>query len=99
MLLFVNWFVVGKDSIDGRTADKLADTLTSEGIECFRVRFPLKMDANAYACIADDPEEKLGVLIHAAAWMGKDREPKKRTRRSNPPSVISVMPISFISHK
>jgi DNA primase catalytic core len=59
------------DEAGDNASDKLADTLTSEGIECYRIRFPHQTDANSYACQVSEPGSSLGNLIRSAEWMGK----------------------------
>ncbi len=66
------------DEAGNSAADKLANTLTSEGIECYRIRFPHQMDANTYACQSGEPGSSLGNLIRSAQWMGKG-EPIKES--------------------
>jgi DNA primase len=52
-------------------AEKLAERLQQEGIECFRIQFPKGMDANEYALKVQPAAKSLGVLIRKCAWLGK----------------------------
>jgi DNA primase catalytic core len=64
-----------RDEAGEKAAERIAATLTGEGIECLRVQFPKGMDANEYACTMKPAAKSLQVLIHAAAWMGKRNAP------------------------
>ncbi|MGH9002368.1 MAG: CHC2 zinc finger domain-containing protein, partial [Acidimicrobiia bacterium] len=71
-------------------ARKLAETLTAEGVECFRVTFPAGADANDVARDATNPADALGRLIRQAAWMGKGAGPRRRLRAepvTDPPAA------------
>ena len=59
-----------RDEAGERGAEALAQRLTGEGLECFRLLFPKGMDANGYACTVKPAEKSLGVVIRAAQWMG-----------------------------
>ena len=54
-------------------AEAVAAQLMARGIECRRVLFPHGLDANSYALAVTPPEKSLGVLLTAAAWMGKGK--------------------------
>jgi DNA primase len=58
------------DDAGDKAAEVLAGRLRAEGIECFRVVFPLGTDANEYACAADSAVDALGRVIRAAVWIG-----------------------------
>jgi DNA primase catalytic core len=64
-----------RDDAGDTAADRIATTLVSEGMECFRIQFPKGMDANEYACSVKPAAKSLQVLINAAAWMGKRTVP------------------------
>jgi DNA primase catalytic core len=64
-----------RDEAGERAADKLAERLMGEGIECFRIQFPKGMDANEYALKVQPAAKSLGVAIRKALWLGKG-EPK-----------------------
>jgi hypothetical protein len=64
-----------RDEAGDTAAERIAATLTGEGIECLRIQFPKGMDANEYACAVKPASKSLQVLINAAAWMGKRPAP------------------------
>lgn len=64
-----------RDAAGDRAADVLAARLMESGIECYRLRFPHGLDANAYARQSASPHESLGALIRSAEWLGKGQRP------------------------
>src|SRR5690606_19918795 len=52
-----------RDEAGDRVAEGLAKQLIGEGLDCFRLKFPKGMDANAYAMSVKPPEKSLGVVI------------------------------------
>ncbi|MFN9032108.1 MAG: CHC2 zinc finger domain-containing protein [Betaproteobacteria bacterium] len=64
-----------RDDAGERGADKAAERLMAEGIECYRVQFPKGMDANEYALKVTPAEKSLGLLIRKAVWLGKGAPP------------------------
>jgi len=64
-----------RDEAGDGAAEKLAKTLTAEGIECFRVVFPRGMDANEYARKMTPAAKALELVVRQAQWMGKARAP------------------------
>jgi DNA primase catalytic core len=64
-----------RDDAGERGADKAAERLIAEGLECYRVQFPKGMDANEYACKVTPAEKSLGLLIRKAVWLGKGTPP------------------------
>jgi DNA primase catalytic core len=60
-----------RDEAGDRAADALAARLSAGGIECWRVRFPPGLDANAYALKFGPAEKSLGLLLRKALWMGR----------------------------
>jgi DNA primase catalytic core len=64
-----------RDDAGERGAEKAAERLMAEGIECYRVQFPKGMDANEYACKVTPAEKSLGLLIRKAVWLGKGAPP------------------------
>jgi DNA primase len=64
-----------RDEAGERGAGKVAERLTTHGIECFRVQFPKGMDANEYAQKVQPAAKSLGLLIRKAAWLGKGQAP------------------------
>ena len=64
-----------RDDAGERGAEKAAERLMSEGIECYRVQFPKGMDANEYALKVTPADKSLGLLIRKAVWLGKGAPP------------------------
>ena len=64
-----------RDDAGERGADKAAERLMAEGLECYRVQFPKGMDANEYACKVTPAAKSLGLLIRKAVWLGKGAPP------------------------
>lgn len=60
-----------RDDAGERGAQKVAECLMKEGIECFRIQFPKGMDANEYALKVTPATKSLGLLIRKAVWLGK----------------------------
>jgi len=60
-----------RDEAGERGAEKLATKLLSEGLSCFRIHFPLGLDANDFIRKVENPENALRILIHAAQYMDK----------------------------
>ena len=64
-----------RDAAGERAADKLAQRLMAECIECYRIQFPHGMDANDYALKVTPAAKSLGVVIRKAVWLGKGAAP------------------------
>ena len=64
-----------RDDAGERGAEKVAERLIGEGLECYRVQFPRGMDANEYAKKVTPAEKSLGLVIRKAAWLGKGAPP------------------------
>ena len=65
-----------RDEGGERGASKIAEKLMAIGIECFRIRFPYGMDANAFALHEGKfASEILGKLIRQAHWLGQGKPP------------------------
>lgn len=64
-----------RDDAGERGAEKAAERLMAEGIECYRVQFPKGMDANEYALKVTPSDKSLGLLIRKAVWLGKGAAP------------------------
>ena len=60
-----------RDEAGERGAQKVAERLMSEGIECFRIQFPKGMDANDYALKVAPAQKSLGLVIRKAVWLGR----------------------------
>jgi DNA primase catalytic core len=66
-----------RDDAGDRAATKVAEQLTADGVECYRLLFPRGMDANAYALEVRPAKKSLGVVIRAAEWMGSGPPPER----------------------
>lgn len=64
-----------RDAAGDAAADKLAEKLLHEGIDCYRIQFPKGMDANDYAQKVTPAAKSLGLAIRKAAWLGKGQAP------------------------
>jgi DNA primase catalytic core len=71
-----------RDEAGEGAAQKLAEKLITEGIDCYRLQFPKGMDANDYALHVQPAEKSLGVVIRAAQWLGKGQAPAITTEAS-----------------
>jgi len=71
--------VYDRDEAGNTAAEQLAEKLTKEGIDCFRVLFPKGMDANEYAMQVQPAVKSLGVVLRSAQWMGKGDAPSLNT--------------------
>ena len=66
-----------RDEAGDRAAEKLAERLMAEGLECYRIQFPKGMDANEYARKLTPAEKSLGLVIRKAVWLGKGPAPSE----------------------
>lgn len=66
-----------RDDAGERAAEKLAQKLMQEGIECFRIQFPKGMDANDYAMKVTPATKSLGLVIRKAVWLGRGKPPER----------------------
>ena len=64
-----------RDDAGERGAEKVAERLMAEGMECYRVQFPKGMDANEYALKVTPADKSLGLVIRKAVWLGKGASP------------------------
>jgi DNA primase len=64
-----------RDDAGERGADKAAERLMGEGLECYRIQFPKGMDANEYALKVTPADKSLGLVICKAVWLGKGAPP------------------------
>jgi DNA primase len=70
-----------RDEAGERGAQKVAERLLAEGIDCYRIEFPKGMDANEYALKVQPANKSLGLLIRKAAWLGKGTPPQRDAMR------------------
>ncbi|MGH8229934.1 MAG: toprim domain-containing protein, partial [Steroidobacteraceae bacterium] len=75
-----------RDEAGDRAAERLAEQLMTEGLECYRVLFPHRMDVNEYALKVQPAAKSLGVALRSAHWMGKGARPKSEPL-SSPESI------------
>ena len=66
-----------RDDAGERGAEKAAERLMAEGLECYRVQFPKGMDANEYALKVTPAQKSLGLVIRKAVWLGKGAPPSE----------------------
>jgi DNA primase len=57
--------------------------LLQAGLDCYLLKFPSGMDANAYALQVNDPAQALGAVLRKAEWFGKGQP-------AGPPTVPVV---------
>jgi DNA primase len=81
-----------RDDAGESAAQKLAEKLIAEGLDCYRLQFPKGMDANEYALAVQPATKSLGVAIRKAAWLGKGQAPAITTAAS-PASIESSAPV------
>jgi DNA primase len=62
-----------RDEAGEKAAQKLADQLMAEGLDCYRILFPKGLDANEYALKVGPAAKSLGVAIRSAQWLGKGK--------------------------
>ena len=65
-----------RDEAGNTASEQLAEKLNQEGIECFRLQFPKKMDANEYALKMTPADKSLALVLRKAQWMGKGDAPQ-----------------------
>jgi DNA primase catalytic core len=87
-----------RDAAGEKAAAELAEKLTQEGIDCYRVHFPKGMDANEYALQVKPAGKSLGVVIRSAVWLGKGDVPAKTTE-SVSPETLQIPAKSVIEEK
>ncbi len=75
-----------RDAAGETAAQKLAERLMSEGIECWRIQFPKGMDANDYALKVTPAAKSLGLAIRKAVWLGQGQAPERA------PQLDAAMP-------
>ncbi len=76
-----------RDDAGEKGAERLAEKLIYEGIDCYRIQFPKGMDANDYALHVTPATKSLGVAIRKAAWLGKGQAPAITTETGTATSV------------
>ena len=84
-----------RDDAGDCAADKLAERLIAEGIECLRVKFPKGMDANSYALKLTPAHQSLALVLRQAEWLGRGAPPDVPAALENLPDP-EPMPTPFI---
>jgi DNA primase len=87
-----------RDEAGEAAAQKLAEKLISEGIDCYRIQFPKGMDANDYALHVQPAEKSLGVVIRSAIWLGKGKAPEITTEPSAASEELATVDLSQDQH-
>lgn len=82
-----------RDEAGDRAADRLAERLIAEGIECLRVRFPKGMDANSTALKLTPARHSLGLMLRQAEWIGRGPLPEAAAISSEVQDVPSPAPV------
>jgi DNA primase len=82
-----------RDEAGDRAAGKLAEKLTAEGFDCYRLLFPKGMDANDYALKVQPATKSLGVVIRSAQWLGKGAAKPLTTQAME----IEATPVPIVS--
>jgi DNA primase catalytic core len=75
-----------RDEAGEKAAQKLAERLNAEGLDCYRILFPKGMDANEYALKVGPAAKSLGVAIRSAQWLGQGK-PKPITTAAVMPAI------------
>jgi DNA primase len=85
-----------RDEAGERAAEKLAEKLIAEGLECYRIQFPKGMDANEYALKLQPAEKSLGLVIRKAVWLGKGPPPPEAPgqRVEGSPIAAEITPLA-----
>jgi len=81
-----------RDEAGEKAAAALASELMEMGIECYRVLFPHRMDANEYGLKVTPASKSLGVLLNTAHWFGKGKPPERETVEIIAPAPIESEP-------
>lgn len=63
-----------RDDAGDHAAEMLSQKITAEGLECYRVQFPMGQDANEFAQQSQCPEKALNHVIQNAVWMGNGKK-------------------------
>jgi DNA primase len=78
------------DAAGNQAAEKLAEVLTKEGFDCFRLNFPKGMDANEYALKVQPPMKSLGLVIRKAEWLGQGERPVLQMAATRQPEIAEA---------
>ncbi|ADP11515.1 DNA primase [Erwinia sp. Ejp617] len=85
-----------RDEAGDRGAEAVAGELQQAGIDAWRVRFPLGLDANAYALKSGNPESAFALALESAVRMngGAVAAPETVTASGDNPSSLVALPSS-----
>lgn len=87
------------DSAGDKAADKLAEALLAQGLECWRVQFPHGLDANEYAQKVTPASRSLGVAIRKSAWLGKGVAPAREALPEPAPATVAETAVTALAAK
>ncbi len=85
-----------RDEAGDRAAEKLAQQLLAEGLDCYRILFPKGMDANEYALKVGPAAKSLGVAIRSAQWIGKGAAPAKPLTSAESAVRVETQPVERV---
>ncbi len=77
-----------RDDAGETAAEKLHPQLSAEGLECFRVQFPKRMDANEYALKLTPASKSLDLVVRKALWLGRGEPPQRSTSPALPDAAV-----------
>ncbi|UWS30005.1 CHC2 zinc finger domain-containing protein [Erwinia pyrifoliae] len=85
-----------RDEAGDRGAEAVAGELQQAGIDAWRVRFPLGLDANAYALKSGNPESAFALALESAVRMngGAVAASETVTASGDNPSSLTALPSS-----
>ncbi|MBV1777402.1 toprim domain-containing protein [Burkholderiaceae bacterium DAT-1] len=83
-----------RDEAGERGAKVLTETLTTEGMACYRIQFPKGMDANEYALKMSPPAKALALLVRKAEWLGEGKAPAITSAHVETPSPLAAEVVS-----
>jgi hypothetical protein len=76
-----------RDEGGERAAERLAQQLMAEGLDCYRILFPKGMDANEYALKVGPATKSLGMAIRSAQWLGRGKAKPISTASADIPAL------------
>jgi DNA primase catalytic core len=86
-----------RDEAGDRAAEKLAQQLMAEGLNCYRILFPKGMDANEYARKVGPAAKSLGVAIRSAQWLGKGAAPDTGLSDMQPSPLLAAESVAELA--
>jgi hypothetical protein len=82
-----------RDEAGDNAAKELAGELLAMGIECYRVQFPHRMDANEYALHVQPAAKSLGMLLNQAHWLGKGQPPRQEAEKAAEKVIVDPVAV------